>query len=83
MESVAEAWSKAWYADGIIGVQRIGMAGPSKGIYRAGVLKNRFGPPDNEIRYDYDMITLEASIRGDSKVISAQGWEDEEGQDNW
>lgn len=80
MESVSEAWEKAWYADGILGFQRLGMASSRIGIYRAAVLKNRFGPPDGEIRYNFDLINLSMTLRPDSKVTTSAGWDDEE---NW
>jgi hypothetical protein len=80
MESVSEAWEKAWYSDGIIGIQKIGLTNSHTAIHRAAILKNRFGPCDQEIRYDYDMISLLPKLRNDSTVTSASGWsESEEG----
>lgn len=51
--SVADAWAKAWYADIIIGIQGIG-----RGKYMLRGLKNRFGPPENEVRFEYNLADL-------------------------
>lgn len=55
IESVAEAWAKAWYADAIIG-----MARTPNGL-RFSVLKNRFGITDQSVitRYDYETLEWE------------------------
>lgn len=51
--SVADAWQKAWYADIIIGIQGIG-----RGKFLLRGLKNRFGPPENEVRFNYNLADL-------------------------
>lgn len=56
IESVAEAWAKAWFADAIIG-----MARTSRGLRLTG-LKNRFGVAGQSgtMAYDYETLLWEA-----------------------
>lgn len=57
MESVAEAWSKAWFSDMMISIQK--QRRTASGIQiRAQVLKNRLGVPDRDIRFSYDYQAL-------------------------
>lgn len=58
MESVAEAWAKAWYSDAIIGITKLGRAPGSFTNVKYNVAKNRFGPPDGEVIFHYDYIGL-------------------------
>lgn len=80
MESVAESWAKAWYADGIIGIQKMGSRG-SNTLMRAAILKNRFGPCDFEIKYNYDMVTLTGELDGNRKA--AAGWDEPDTSGEW
>lgn len=56
LESGAEAWAKAWYADISIGITKIGGTRDSRIKMR--VVKNRFGPSDREGIFDYDFTDL-------------------------
>jgi hypothetical protein len=53
MASVAESWAKAWYADMIVGIQ----PAPAQQL-RFRVLKNRFGPRDNQITFNFNLEDL-------------------------
>lgn len=73
--SAAEAWAKAWYADGMLGIQKLGFRNEMAHM-KASVVKNRFGPVDFEIQYEYDQVNLLGSLNGKSKK-RASGWEEE------
>lgn len=77
--SASESWAKAWYADGMIGIQKMGFRG-TNALMKANVVKNRFGPVDFEIQYEYDMISLEGHLNSKSKK-RVSGWTDEEDED--
>lgn len=73
LTSVSESWSKAWYADAIIGYRQMGVRGTSA-LMKAAVLKNRFGPSGFEVTFKYDLVDLTGSLDGGKK--KAIGWED-------
>ena len=56
LESGAESWQKAWYADILIGINKIGSIRRNRVWMK--ILKNRFGPVDREATFDYDFINL-------------------------
>lgn len=62
LESGAEAWSKAWYSDIIIGASKLGRAGMGMNSVKLNVVKNRFGRSDSEVtfRYNYADLSWEA-----------------------
>lgn len=60
MTSVAESWAKAWYADWIAGLQAI----PGGGM-RFRIVKNRFGPRDQQIRFNYNLEDLTWNTSGE------------------
>ncbi len=76
-DSVAEAWEKAWFTDGIIGIKKMGNLVDNVVQMRTSSLKNRFGPVDFSLNYRYDMTTLEALETGG---LSDPNWDDE---DEW
>lgn len=53
LQSVAESWSKIWYTDIALGA----MAMPG-GQMKLTVLKNRFGPRDNRVVFEYNLEDL-------------------------
>ena len=53
LESVAESWEKAQYADIVIGINRVGLT-----RMRMKCLKNRFGPSEQEVTFEYDPADL-------------------------
>lgn len=53
LNSVAESWSKAWFADMIVGANSL-----AGGQMRLKVLKNRFGPRDNSAIFPYNLEDL-------------------------
>lgn len=57
LESGAESWAKAWYADIMVGVNKFGSGHRPK--VRMNVTKNRFGISDREGVFEYDFATLE------------------------
>jgi len=81
--SAAESWAKAWYADGMIGIQKLGFKG-TNALMKAVVVKNRFGPAEFEITYEYSMTQLTGTLTPKSKPRAA-GWQDDEdgGDDDW
>lgn len=78
--SAAESWAKAWYSDGMIGLQKLGFKNQNA-IMKAVVVKNRFGPTDFEIQYEYNQVQLTGHLTAKSKPRVA-GWEQEEGEDD-
>lgn len=56
LESGAEAWAKAWYADISVGITKIGGTRDSQVKMR--IVKNRFGPSDREGIFKYDFTDL-------------------------
>ena len=64
LESAAEAWAKAWYSDIIVGLNQLGQTRGGKHNVRFNVVKNRFGPPNQETTFQYDYATLEWSYSG-------------------
>jgi hypothetical protein len=72
--SAAESWAKAWYADAILGVQKMGSKG-LQALMKTNVVKNRFGPVDNEIKYNYHQIQLIGEVTGE---VRQAGWSSDE-----
>jgi hypothetical protein len=62
LDSGAEAWAKAFYVDIIITVSRTGRGVGSWSRVRSSVVKNRFGPPDREIVFNYNYNNLEFEV---------------------
>jgi len=67
LDSLAEAWAKAWYADM---VASIGTAGPAK--LRFNNLKNRFGPSQRSKTFRYDYMDLTWSM--DNRDVDTEDW---------
>ena len=63
LESVAEAWAKAWYADTVTGLMRNGDPTP-QGAHRLKMVnfKNRFGPLGNTVYFNIDYKTYEYEL---------------------
>lgn len=53
IESVAESWAKAWYADMIVSISTAG-----KERVKLSTLKNRFGPHDGSVTFSYSYADL-------------------------
>lgn len=73
LESVAEAWTKAWYSDIVLGLHRQAPVMGAKNAHRMMVncSKNRFGPVGGEVLFDFDYVGL--SYR---KVVGvSDGWD--------
>ena len=79
--SVADAWAKAWFADGIIGIKEMGTTPRGISHFKASSLKNRFGPSHLSINYDYNLVDLTYSFTGGTP--SSSGWESGSGDDTW
>jgi hypothetical protein len=58
LNSGAEAWAKAWYTDGIIGVSKLGMHPKGGTKLRLNIPKNRFGEADKELTFSYNYNDL-------------------------
>lgn len=76
--SGSESWAKAWYADGIIGLQKMGFTGENA-LMKAVVVKNRFGPVDFEINYEFDQVEIKGTLGPKSKKRAA-GWTEDDGE---
>jgi hypothetical protein len=57
LQSPAESWAKAWYADIMIGLQR---AGTDQVLMK--VVKNRFGPNLGSLHFHYDYSDLSYTL---------------------
>jgi hypothetical protein len=82
--SAAESWAKSWYVDGALGIQKMGFRGQTA-LMKGVVVKNRFGPADFEVQYEYDQANLIGALNSKSKK-RASGWEDnepEEAEEAW
>lgn len=64
LESAAEAWAKAWYSDIIIGLNKLGQARGGKHNVRLNIVKNRFGPSEQETTFQYDFVDLDWDYAG-------------------
>ena len=77
MESVSEAWAKAWYSDIMIGWTKLGRS-PNSGMnnVRLNVPKNRFGPSDNSVvfQYNYANLLWELTEGARSQMESDDDW---------
>lgn len=77
--SSAESWAKAWYVDGMIGLQKMGFKDNMVNM-TANVVKNRFGPVDFAINYNFDQANIKAVMSPSSRK-RASGWGDDEEDD--
>lgn len=64
LESAAEAWAKAWYSDVIVGINKLGSALGGMTNVRLNIVKNRFGPSDQETTFQYDYADLHWDYAG-------------------
>lgn len=55
ISSTAESWAKAWYADVMLALDPIPSVSPK---LRFRVVKNRFGPNDQQVTFDYNLVDL-------------------------
>lgn len=74
LESTAEAWAKAWYADILIGIQPQALK-----QLKLVVLKNRFGPAGMNAVFQYDYVSM--TWRAAGKVATAE--QREWGENDW
>ena len=75
MQSGAEAWSKAWYADLIFGAWKNGYYQGGGTKLRLRVVKNRFGTSDQEILMKYHYPDCSWEETGDTPMDPGE-WED-------
>lgn len=70
--SVAESWSKAWYADIMVGIQRHGVT-----TLMLSILKNRFGQGGGRIFFNYDYEQMSWDLTGAQHLNSDDSdWDD-------
>lgn len=79
LESVAEAWSKAWYADGVWGVKRRGWDDRGYGKLKATMLKNRFGPSENHTDYFFNYAMLDFDASQSTVSLMGDDWAEDAG----
>lgn len=58
IESGAEAWSKAWYSDIILGLTKLGQHPGGGTRMKLNIPKNRFGIADQELTFPYQLSDL-------------------------
>jgi predicted ATP-dependent serine protease len=66
LESAAEAWAKAWYSDIIIGLAKLGQTRSGMNNVRLNIVKNRFGPSEQETTFQYNYNDLSWDYTGGS-----------------
>lgn len=81
LTSTSEAFAKAFYADGMLTVQRMGAGVGEWSRVRSKVVKNRFGPVDREATFDFNYETLEWQLSEEQRQSAgrpagAADWED-------
>lgn len=74
LESTAEAWSKAWYCDGLIGVNHAGESTNGNARLRISNLKNRFGPSNRTMIFEYDYENLAWSYPVEGAASEVDEW---------
>lgn len=73
LDSAAEAWTKAWYADAVIGIQPAGRSPKGLSRLRIKSLKNRWGPGGRSLVYDFDYETCHvSSLKEDDEFTSSR-----------
>jgi len=77
LESVAEAWAKAWYSDAVWGIAKNGYDHRGFGKLKASMVKNRFGPVDNFVSYAYDYNRLEFDASNSEVFQMGDDWSEE------
>lgn len=87
LDSAAEAWTKAWYADAVVGIQPAGRSPKGLSRLRIKSLKNRWGPGGRSLVYDFNYETCEIShLKEDDEFEhrrKRKGEEDEDEEDTW
>lgn len=74
LESGAEAWAKAWYSDIIMGMTKLGRASqPGYTNVKLNVPKNRFGPADNELTFQYHYGNLTWELNESQRITAQEG----------
>lgn len=74
-ESVAEAWSKAWYSDIIVGISRLreGVNG-SHSVLQLSTMKNRFGPNNGRCTFNYNYADLTWALGSHGQGDDSNDW---------
>jgi len=81
MDSVAEAWAKAWYSDIIWTISRTGFFPDGTARMHSSVVKNRFGITDQQLQYGYDYANLVVDVTDSQPSFLGDGWDNQDPED--